>query len=384
MGNVKNARKPKGDTISRDAMVQALYAVLKKHTDGEGCAISNIEIAKKLMTEHGLYREDALGNRKRLETKKITKTLLYMVDRYNNVDYLTVTPTGKTTEEGDAVEHYDDWFYVKGFSDADLLHIVNLLRFSKYIDYQGSRKLIDKIAELSGNAMQFKDNHSFKVPMTMNSRHVDIALNESIERINKAIVEKKQIRFQFFTYGLDDATSRIVRLNKPEKTTLTPYALVMANSRYFMIASFDATDERANDKAYHYQLDYLSDIEVLDDKPARPIGEITALKKDINFTNYMNEHIYMRGGRSVRAVFRFDRDYVSTILDWFGERVIFESITKDSVTASVVVNEESMVYWALQYWEFVEILEPSDLRDKICEAVEHLSGKYLGSGEPKD
>ena len=48
----------------------------------------------------------------------------------------------------------------------------------------------------------------------------------------------------------------------------------------------------------------------------------------------------------------------------------------DRLIISVVCNEMAMKYWALQYGEHVEVLEPKSLREDICEAVDWMGSVY--------
>jgi len=42
----------------------------------------------------------------------------------------------------------------------------------------------------------------------------------------------------------------------------------------------------------------------------------------------------------------------------------------------VKTNEKAIVYWALQYGEHIELVYPSQIREKIEEAIESLVKRY--------
>ena len=44
----------------------------------------------------------------------------------------------------------------------------------------------------------------------------------------------------------------------------------------------------------------------------------------------------------------------------------------------VKCSEQAMVFWAMQYGEFVEVLEPISVREKITENVRAMLKKYEG------
>ena len=84
----------------------------------------------------------------------------------------------------------------------------------------------------------------------------------------------------------------------------------------------------------------------------------------------------MYGGESVRVTFKAEKKIIGQIIDWLGKDVVFTNATEDSVVAHVTVNENAMLYWALQYGLSVEILAPESLRIKMQEAARGLAEKY--------
>ena len=66
---------------------------------------------------------------------------------------------------------------------------------------------------------------------------------------------------------------------------------------------------------------------------------------------------------------------INDFVDWFGKDVYFTK-SADHIVASLKVNEESLIYWALQYGEHVEILSPLETREKIRNIVEDMMKKY--------
>lgn len=59
----------------------------------------------------------------------------------------------------------------------------------------------------------------------------------------------------------------------------------------------------------------------------------------------------------------------------------FRILTKQNgeIKNRVKGNEQAMFYWALQYGDCAEILEPASLREKIRSAVEKMAKKYGNS-----
>lgn len=91
---------------------------------------------------------------------------------------------------------------------------------------------------------------------------------------------------------------------------------------------------------------------------------------------HMAEHVYMYGGKSVAAIIRCEENLMDELVDWFGRD--FRILTKEDgeITIRVICNEQAMFYWALQYGDCAEVLEPKGLRDRIKDAINKMSGRY--------
>lgn len=84
----------------------------------------------------------------------------------------------------------------------------------------------------------------------------------------------------------------------------------------------------------------------------------------------------MVSGKTVDAKIKIaDEKRVNDFIDWFGKDVTF-SKQDGEIVSSIRVNEEALIYWALQYGEHVEILWPEDTRQKIKERIKKMQEKY--------
>ena len=90
----------------------------------------------------------------------------------------------------------------------------------------------------------------------------------------------------------------------------------------------------------------------------------------------MAEHIYMFAGKSVPVKFRANSNIAGQIIDWFGTDVKFFDDNGETVEVRVKVNEHAMLYWALQYGRWVDILEPQELREKVKATAMGIAEKY--------
>lgn len=63
-------------------------------------------------------------------------------------------------------------------------------------------------------------------------------------------------------------------------------------------------------------------------------------------------------------------------MDWFGDTAEISSTSDDSFTVIVNVNIKAMLFWAMQFGPYVEVLEPLVLRDQINDKVVLMNEIY--------
>ncbi len=85
----------------------------------------------------------------------------------------------------------------------------------------------------------------------------------------------------------------------------------------------------------------------------------------------------MFSGESVNVTFRVQVNAVGAVMDWLADARV-RDCGDGFAMATVTVNENAMLYWALQYGMNVEVLEPAALRERVREAVCAMHEKYRG------
>ena len=85
----------------------------------------------------------------------------------------------------------------------------------------------------------------------------------------------------------------------------------------------------------------------------------------------------MMAGKTVNAEIKiYSENKVNDFLDWFGKDVFINKNKNGEILASLKVNEDALVYWALQYGDHIEVLKPADTREKIKLKLEEMLKKY--------
>ena len=144
--------------------------------------------------------------------------------------------------------------------------------------------------------------------------------------------------------------------------------MAATNGRYYLICNYDKYDNLS-----HYRIDRITNIRILDEK-RKPMNRLA--DGQWSLPKHMAEHLYMFAGKSIRAKFKADNGIIDQIIDWFGMDVAFQPMDENSCVATVHVNEDAFFYWAMQYGLYIEVLEPTDMRERVKQALKTISVKY--------
>lgn len=239
----------------------------------------------------------------------------------------------------------------RDFDDSELRLLIDSLLFSKHVPYSQCKKLVGKLKGLSNRWFRSRVRFISKLPETASE---NTELFYTIDILDEAIAEGKQVAFTYNDYGID----KKLHPRRDREYVVNPYQMAAVNGRYYLIGNYDKYDNIAN-----YRLDRITNIRLLD-TPRKSEEDVPELK-DWTLPKHMAEHLYMFSGESVPVTFRMSKIILNDVIDWFGTDITFTDETEDEVTARVIVNWNAMHYWTLQYCRFVRILEPTDLAEQI-------------------
>lgn len=337
--------------------VLMILEILKKYSDAEH-RLSQQKLAELIQRHYHVT----------VDRHALKRNLMNLIDFSYDIEY---TESVRKKKNGEEEVLYSNWYLNREITDAELHILIDSMLFSKYIPFGQNIELVKKLKGLSSKYFRSKR----KIPEgRLENQHKQLLL--ATEVLNEAIAKGNKVTFQFIQYGVDTKHHVVLENDgAPRIYRVSPYEIVVTNGRYYLICAHDK-----GDSLYNYRLDYMCEIERIEDEKIRHLNEIPGYRYGLDLSKYMEEHIYMYGGKSVRVNFRADlrtnRNIVGHILDWFGTNVQFSEITEDAVTATVSVNEKAMFYWALQYGTSVEILAPASLRKLLREATNAISEKY--------
>ena len=260
--------------------------------------------------------------------------------------------------------HGGCWLVERDFDDAELRMLIDSVLFSRTLSTAQAKRLIGKLKSFGNHYFHAKVAHISNLPELSHADNKQVMI--VLDVLNDAIEEKRKVRFTYNTYGTD------FKLH-PKRSVpyiVNPYQLVANNGWYYLIGNYDKYDNVS-----HYRVDRITAIEILPDT-AKPKSAVREFARGFSLPRHMAEHIYMFGGESVTVKMRANTSMMDALVDWFSKDFRIMQEDADELIVSVVCNEIAMKYWALQYGEYVEVLEPKSLRDDICDAVDWMRKKY--------
>ena len=339
---------------SKKLLIVHILDILKRYS-GEEHRLSQKAIVEILETKYSMNAD----------RKAVKRNLMNLIDFGYAIEN---RETQRRKSNGEDETLYTDWYLVRDFTDAELRLLIDSLLFSKNIPYSQCKELIEKLKRLSSEYFNAKVKHIRNLPENMPANR---QLFLTIEVLDEAIGEGRQVAFTYNEYGTDK------RLHPREDADgnmreyiINPYQIVATNGRYYLICNYDKYDDVS-----HFRLDKITDIRILESS-IKPMKKVRGLEKGLNLPKHMAEHIYMFAGDSVSARFHADRSLIGQIIDWFGIDVKFSNDADDTVDVQVNVNEEAFFYWALQYGQYIEVLEPQGVRERIKNVAKAICEKY--------
>ena len=250
------------------------------------------------------------------------------------------------------------------FENAELRMLVDSVLFSRTLSGEEAERLIKKLTALGNKYFHAKVKHVCHLPKLIHSDNTLVLQN--LDVLSDAIDQGRKVSFIYNSYGKDFK----LHPRREEPYIVNPYQMVANQGRYYLLCSYDTSNRLS-----HYRLDYMTKLEMLDAK-VKPMNQMEDFVQGYSLPKHMAEHIYMFSGPSVQVKMRVSEHMIGALIDWFGKKFRIVQEEADKLIVSVACNKHAMRYWALQYGQYAEILEPESLRDEIREVVDCMASFY--------
>lgn len=313
-----------------------IWQILQKYSDYDH-PLTQDDIAQHLENDYGIV----------IERKAISRNISLLKEAGIEIE---------SRRAGSYLETRD-------FEDSELKLLIDGVLCSQHINPRQSSDLIEKLCKLSNKYFRshVKNIHTVKDW----NKTENPALFYNIELVDIAIEEGKQLQYDYNKYGLDK------KLHKSSFQRVTPYQLILHNQRYYLMAYSGYW----GNMVFH-RLDRISNIRLYD-KPAHPIREVPGYESGIDYKKIASTMPYMYTDEPERIEFATESWMVDQVIDWFGKDIaIRKTDDENQVIVSLWASPNAMEHWAMQYLNYVEVISPAHLRDRIQANLQNGLQKY--------
>ena len=258
-------------------------------------------------------------------------------------------------------DRHGSYLSERKFEDAEIRMLIDGILSSKYITAKHSKDLIEKLCSLS--SIYFRSNVKHVYSVNDWSKTENCAVFYNIDIITEAIETRRKIKFDYNKFGIDK------KLHKSSDNIVSPYQLILHNQRYFLMAYNESKKHLVN-----YRLDHITDIKITDDW-ATDIHTLDGYKNGLDYKKISTAFPYMFTDEPERITFTVTEDRFDHVIDWFGYDIMAER-QDDKIKVTVTASPNAVEYWAMQYLNYVEVLSPLKLRDKIKQNLKNGTQKY--------
>jgi predicted DNA-binding transcriptional regulator YafY len=261
------------------------------------------------------------------------------------------------------------------FENAELRLLIDSVLGSKHISAAYTKGLIEKLTALSNKYFKSHIKNIYSINDWNKAQNADLFLN--IELVDEAIESNVCVSFLYNKYGEDK------KLHPTSRNLVSPYQMILHNQHYYLIAF----NHKWQSMRY-YRMDKITDMQLTDEKRVE-LRSIKGFESGINYKQISSCLPYMFTDMPERVEFLADKKIIDQVVDWFGYDIEIkgESIEikgedikikgeGDKFLITLTVSPNAMEYWAMQYLNYVEIVSPKHLRDRIKENLAKAIEKY--------
>lgn len=248
------------------------------------------------------------------------------------------------------------------FEESELRLLIDSVLSSRHINAKHSKDLIEKLCKQAN--VYFRSHVKNIHSVNDWNKSDNMALFYNIELVDNAIENGRVITFNYNKYGIDK------KLHKSSFHKVSPYQLILHNQHYYLMARQEKW-ENIN----FYRLDRITDIRMTD-KPSTDIRKVKGYENGIDYKEISASRPYMFSDKPETVVISCEEWMADQIIDWFGFDVRFEKKEEGRITATLRASKKAMLYWAMQYACYAEVLSPVSLREEIISNLDYAINNY--------
>ena len=259
------------------------------------------------------------------------------------------------------------WFLAsREFEEPEIYLLADAVRTAGFISAAKTRELVKKLDSfVSRYQAQKREN---RVYFSSCAKSVNEEIFYSIDKISRAVSEKKKISFEYVNRVL--SPDRTIEKQKREML-ISPYALTWQDDHYYVIGNYEKYDN-----LLHLRLDRMYKVEITD-MPQRHFSEVSEYTDYFDTPDYTAKLFGMHGGEIYDIELKCSKKIIEQVADRFGEDIFIKKVTDEDFCFTVrAALSDALVSWVISYGDRVKVLEPQILRDMVIGRTEKVLGLY--------
>ena len=143
---------------------------------------------------------------------------------------------------------------------------------------------------------------------------------------------------------------------------------------YYLIGNYDKYDNLMN-----LRIDRIHSVEITDE-PVRHFSEVSAYRDTFDVADYTKKLFGMFGGNMQEVKLRCNNSILEQVTDRFGDSIFITNVTGETFDFAVkAAVSDALVTWIMNYEDKIEVITPTELRDKIVSRAETMLKIYKKS-----
>lgn len=348
------------DMQPKKMIILDILNILRKHTD-ENHKLSQHQIQKLMESEHDM----------KVDRKTIRRNLSKLIEFGFPIGY-----RGSESESDEIIRNgkngketiLTDWYYVHEFMNGELRLLIDSVLLT---DGLSTTDRIDLIRRLEGLSSKYFHSEISKIDMDIYGKIKNKQIIMTLEEIGNAIATDSQVSFNYCDCGIDgEPHFRLDNHNNPKRYIANPYQIISKNGHSYLICNLPQYDDLT-----HFRIDRIKECKKMD-SPSKPLRMLKGFETGIRLSEYVKAHPNLWSGEPVHITFQCKKYMMNDIADSFGTNLRIEELPDDMMKVHVQASESSMLHWAIQFADAVEVLSPQSLREQIAETLRNALQKY--------
>lgn len=235
----------------------------------------------------------------------------------------------------------------RNFELPELKLLIDAVQSSRYLTEKKSRELIEKLCKECNvyDAGLMKRN----VLVSGRVKSMNETIYYSVDTIQEAISQNRQIGFRYFDWGMDGK-----RHYREKDYQVSPYGLCQDNENCYLLAHSPRYGITS------YRIDRMSDIHLSE--------ETRILCPELSgnaLLEHANRLFQMYSGDAVDVKMRFHRDLINVVIDRFGRDTMLIPDGAEHFVFTVRVAVSPMfLSWVIGFGKKARIIYPQTVADK--------------------